>query len=344
MEKRMLKEHPLVLRVETGFVPPEPGMDKPPSNVLDYRAYVGFPRWWRKLEKLIRLDLYLALRARKMADRYDIIWAGSEKVAIPLSFMGLSKPLVVVVHHIEAKLLAIPVRALRIAHRWAAVGYVADATKEFMMRYFGLPPERLFPYFAPDLKRFTPSDLVTEGPIMSVGTEKRDYRTLIAALSDLPGYETEIYASSRYGATYRGRIQNTVPSWVHFMTYVSDEELVNRYKRARFVVIPLVNTSHAGAGASVACEASACGKAVIATKTAGMSSFVIDGQTGLLVPPGDSQALRDAIRHLWTQPHLAHQMGLAGRQHIERNFNIDIVNRNISEMLDRVYMESQRGS
>jgi glycosyltransferase involved in cell wall biosynthesis len=198
------------------------------------------------------------------------------------------------------------------------------------MSYYHVSPDRLFQFYAAQLERFTLAEAKPVGPIMSVGVAKRDYPTLLAALADLPGYETEIYASSKYGDLYKGKLQSMVPQWVHFMNRISDEEMVRRYQCARFVVIPLVDTTHSGAGVSVALEASASGQAVISTQTAGMASYVIDGETGLLVAPHDYGAMRDAIHKLWTQPDLAREMGLAGRRHVETHFNPGTVDSGIS--------------
>jgi rhamnosyl/mannosyltransferase len=52
-----------------------------------------------------------------------------------------------------------------------------------------------------------------------------------------------------------------------------------------------------------------------------MNSYVLDGKTGLLVPPGDVQALRNAICRLWENPALAREMGRAGREFMEKNYS-----------------------
>ena len=103
--------------------------------------------------------------------------------------------------------------------------------------------------------------------------------------------------------------------------YVAPPVLARRYREARFVVLPLHDTSQFSAGCTTALEAHAAGKAIVATRTRGMADFVVDGVTGLLVPPGDAQALAQAIGELWSQPERAHQMGIAGRRHVEANFD-----------------------
>jgi alpha-maltose-1-phosphate synthase len=47
---------------------------------------------------------------------------------------------------------------------------------------------------------------------------------------------------------------------------------------------------------------------------------VEDGETGLLVPPGDPGALADALRHLLADPARARAMGARGRARVESRF------------------------
>jgi glycosyltransferase involved in cell wall biosynthesis len=69
---------------------------------------------------------------------------------------------------------------------------------------------------------------------------------------------------------------------------------------------------------TTAIEAMACGQAVVATASGGLTDIVVDGETGLLVPPGDVGALRDAMRRLIDDEALRQQFGSAGLQRVRQ--------------------------
>ena len=74
-------------------------------------------------------------------------------------------------------------------------------------------------------------------------------------------------------------------------------------------------------------EAAACARAVVTTDVPGCRDAIEPGETGLLVPVRDAQALADAIARLAEDATLRQAMGKAGRALAEREFNIDQVAR-----------------
>lgn len=69
-------------------------------------------------------------------------------------------------------------------------------------------------------------------------------------------------------------------------------------------------------------QAASCAIPVVACNVGGIPEIIIDGQTGLLVPPGDSNALRDAVVSLLDQPERARKLGHAARQLVDEEFSI----------------------
>ena len=344
MSYRLSEQHgrPRILQVETGYAIPATKRNDFEIETIDYSIYDQVPHVWRSIEKFLTLDLYLAFKVRSIAKNYDIIWAGSEKVGIPLSFMGVKQPLVVIAHHPESFFKAKFLRLFKVTRKWSGIGYISESSKRFFVNYLKVPEESLFQYFsAAYLDKIEPAGVNrfvsdSHGGIVCAGVAKRDYKTLISALADLEGYKTKLFVSSKYGDTLQSSLSSNVPNWIDFQGFVPEEELIHSYKNAQFVVVPLKDTTHTGAGISSVLEAAACGKAVIATNSGGMDAIIKHGETGLLVPPNDPAALRDAIQQLWTQPDLAEKMGIANREFVETYFNPKAVNGKINRFLLRL--------
>ena len=70
-------------------------------------------------------------------------------------------------------------------------------------------------------------------------------------------------------------------------------------------------------------EAYACGKPVIASKVGELTDLVADGQTGLLVDPGNTVQLAKNILYLLNDKGRAKEMGLRGKQFVKENFTVE---------------------
>jgi glycosyltransferase involved in cell wall biosynthesis len=75
---------------------------------------------------------------------------------------------------------------------------------------------------------------------------------------------------------------------------------------------------------------------VVASRVGGIPEVVVDGETGLLVEPGDVTALAQALGRLLADPALAARMGQAGRRRVEAHFSWD----RIADRTLAVYQEA----
>jgi glycosyltransferase involved in cell wall biosynthesis len=93
---------------------------------------------------------------------------------------------------------------------------------------------------------------------------------------------------------------------------------VSRTLAARSLLVVLA-TYREGFG-MVALEAMMAEKPVVASNSGGLPEILVDGQTGLLEPPGDAAAFADGIQALLADPERAAAMGRRGRERAERLF------------------------
>jgi hypothetical protein len=84
-------------------------------------------------------------------------------------------------------------------------------------------------------------------------------------------------------------------------------ELRQLYADSRFALVPLANVAFQ-TGITSILEAMAMSRAVICSRVPGQTDIVMDGETGLYVPPGDPVALRAAIKHLLAHPEEAERL------------------------------------
>jgi glycosyltransferase involved in cell wall biosynthesis len=99
--------------------------------------------------------------------------------------------------------------------------------------------------------------------------------------------------------------------------FVPHDELQRLYARAAVVACPSRRE-----GFGVAClEAMAHGRPVVATPVGGLRDLVVDGETGVVVPPRDPAALRAALQRLLGDPELRRRLGAAARRRAEERFS-----------------------
>ena len=301
------------------------------TRYLDYSVARNNGRLMRTLESRLRLDLrqarYVAAYARHQ--HYDLVFSLSERVGIPLAYL-LPRNVrhVVQVHHLlSAKKLRI-LKAGRVPQRWDGIIALSYAEATALKTALPALADRIHCLLNPvDTSFFAPISALTnpgEQPyIMSVGLSHRDYPTLVRALQLLPQIPGHLYLGSNW-VSGSGAL-GTAPLPVNVTThpYVPPQLLRERYGNSQFVVVPIQETSQWSAGCNAVLQAQAMGKPVIATRTPGMSDYVLDGVTGMLVEPNNPRAMALAIQSLWNDPSKATAMGQRARQWIQANFSLD---------------------
>jgi glycosyltransferase involved in cell wall biosynthesis len=101
------------------------------------------------------------------------------------------------------------------------------------------------------------------------------------------------------------------PPNVYVMNSWPHEAVMRAWERSLICLLPSVGPETFG---MVALEAMSRGRPVIASDIGGLPDVVVDGETGLLVPPGDVNELRSAIGRLLGDPALRDRMGKSAIQ------------------------------
>lgn len=197
-------------------------------------------------------------------------------------------------------------------------------------------PYEVVPNFIPDEAAPPPPDFaetlaqLPTGPFMlfvgSFGKQKgidvllEAYRGAETAVPlVLIGYELSDFPLS----------QLDIPANVHIFKNWPNTAVMEAWRRCSIGLIP---SNWPEPSPTVVMEAMVAGVPVIASRVGGIPDIVDEGQTGLLVPPGDAAALCQAMTHLLNNPTLCQQMSTAARQRV-----IDFQARNVVSRIEGIY-------
>ena len=186
----------------------------------------------------------------------------------------------------------------------------------------GLPASKVQRiYYHADQQFFRPQGTPTQPDLLcAAGQLLRDYECLVEAVRDLP-VRVEIAAGSPW---IEHKLEPKAPlpanvSWGKLNRF----DLRALYARSALAVVP-IKQNHYQTGIATILEIMAMGKCVIASKTLGQTDTIVDGVTGIYVPPGDAQALGRAIAQMLHNPSKAAELGAAARRFIEESAGLDL--------------------
>ncbi len=204
--------------------------------------------------------------------------------------------------------------------RWISrrsLGILTNSSPEigFMADRFGLPRDRF--RFVPMYTTIDPPARSPEndGTILSMGRTLRDLDTLIRAAVNFTAPLVLVVGK-------QDQLPAELPPHVRVFRDIPLEEGHEKLRRAAVVVIPLLPAERS-TGQVVLFEAMALGKPVVATRATGTVDYVRDGENGLLVNPGDADALADAVNRLLHDREFAGRLAQEALQNCRTEFNIE---------------------
>ncbi len=154
-------------------------------------------------------------------------------------------------------------------------------------------------------------------------TRQKGVFDLVAAMDHVPKGTTLVLATGKPDTPEiedeLRRVLKTMPNVVWIRDMLEDPDLVSLYNEAAVFACPSVYEPFG----IINLEAMACETPVVATRVGGIKEVVVDGETGLMVPPGDPVRLGKAITKIIEDPKLAAKMGKAGRKRVLQHFTWD---------------------
>jgi glycosyltransferase involved in cell wall biosynthesis len=218
-------------------------------------------------------------------------------------------------------LIALEARQLRKARAVSAISrHLAQHLSEFC--YFPLDQIEIIPYPI-DIHTFSPgcgAEMASQPPVLlTIGRleKRKGVDVLLHALSAkvwkyFP--ELKVYLVGSEAGLTKADLLALVPpdkrGQVIFPGFVDRFRITGYYQRANVYVAP---TLYETFGYTVL-ESMACGVPVVASRVGAIPELVDDGVTGLLVPPGDPEALAEAIIYLLSDSAQREQMGKRARE------------------------------
>jgi hypothetical protein len=161
---------------------------------------------------------------------------------------------------------------------------------------WGVDPQRvhttLWPHTLTEAEVAEP--VAEDGGVFAGGDSLRDYGPLLRVAGDLP-LRITIATRRRMSRRRSPWMPSLLPANVQIGPLAAPEYL-RAMRRASVVVVPLAASSERSAGQTTYVNAMAMGKLVIVTDAVGARDYVEHGKTGLLVAPGDPDALFQALR------------------------------------------------
>ncbi|MHB8073891.1 glycosyltransferase [Desulfosporosinus fructosivorans] len=108
-----------------------------------------------------------------------------------------------------------------------------------------------------------------------------------------------------------------VTDCIEWLGRLPNTDVADLYRSVDVVVVPSRQESFG----VTAVEGSACARPVIASRVGGLTEVIVEGETGLIVPPESISELGKAMEHLIKDPALRDRMGQKGRAHVLRHYD-----------------------
>jgi glycosyltransferase involved in cell wall biosynthesis len=272
---------------------------------------------------------YLGYLAR---DRYDAMLTTGEDIGLPLASLLKTSSArcshTMIAHTLFPAKKRVFFDYLRVQNRIDRTLVYSTTEEQHITNRLGVDAKKVERiYFHADPQFFKSDGRAPEPNLLcAAGQLLRDYECLVEAVRDRP-VRVEIAAGSPW-IDHTLKPKQALPpnvSWGKKNRY----DLRDLYARAALAVVPILQNEYQ-TGIATILEMMSMGKCVIATKTRGQTDTIVDGETGIYVPPSDPIALRNAIERMLAAPDEAARIGANARRFIEEQASLDIFVQKVS--------------
>lgn len=309
-------------------------------------AWLSVPHLQFPIHPISDARAFLHIRAMLRRLKPDLIATHSSKAGVLGRLAGYSLRVpVTFTAHGWAFTPGVPQRTATL-YRWlersvsrfaARIITVSDFDRDLAIRKGVAPGERVVtihngvPDVAPQL-RARPSHSPARLVMVARFEAQKDHRTLLESLAGLTdlGWELDLLGEGPLLPAIRSLSESLgLAHRVHF--WGARRDVAERLAQAQ---VFLLISSWEGFPYSVL-EAMRAAMPVIASDVGGVREAVESGETGVLIPRGDVETLRGALRRLLSDPELRDRLGREGRRRYEERFRLE---HTISKTID-VYRE-----
>ncbi len=211
---------------------------------------------------------------------------------------------------------------------------VCESNRQYMIDHLpGLDASKVkVLYNGIDTSRFTPNGSARKPmTIFSVGRliEKKGFIDLIHAVDILHKRGLQLQCEIAGEGREQRKLQQAIKELnlkpvVKLVGALEQNEVRKKMQQASCFALPCVRAKDGNVDAlpTVLLESLACGCPTVSTKLSGIPEIIEDGQSGLLVDPGDAQGLAQAIEKTLVDQQLALSLSTGGQQRVQERFNV----------------------
>ncbi|MHA3702425.1 glycosyltransferase [Jatrophihabitans sp. YIM 134969] len=304
------------------------GLDRMSAHGLEVDPHtVTLPRAAERVARSVRHrlgGLELVELARTSGRRADVVFAYDERTGVPAALRHRRTPVVTGIGWLTDPDGVPPLQAALVRRALGRAERVFTQCRPvlpLLVDGWGVPEHRA---------RYVPVGIDTDfyarqpwpeplaATVFTAGEDRyRDHDLLIGAVRDLRGQRPSLRLDLATGLP---------TSFTSDVGTLHTERLDGRIRplyAAAAVVAVALHPTVTGSGLTVVLEAMASGRPVVVSDNPGMSDYVDDGRTGLLVPAGDARALASALAALVDDPARARAMGEAAATEVRQRFGTD---------------------